>query len=453
MSLRRTVLPGLIALAASLAFAAEPGAGIGRTMTLLETSTPQHRNTVRVLFYGQSITMQDWWKLVAAHLRGRYPHADLIIENRALGGFASPLLRRAMVHDIPLFAPDLIIFHDYGGEPEYEEIIRWIRANTTSEMLLQTDHVTWLPNPAGGDSEKDLKSYNWHEKHCREWLPALARKYSLGLVDVREPWKTHLSANKLQPKDLLRDGVHLNAAGDALMAELVIGALRPSRPSVPGPVMDHQPVWQAGRLALDFDGNRVDILAARSGRQPYTRARILIDGRPPSAFPELYAITRPSDSVAVDWPFVIRIDHSAPLIVEDWFLTVTGTDDANKVVRFAVRGSVTGADGEGLSTERFVSKSGRVVIDPADWHLNRATEYSKKMTPAGSICRWRVAPMFLDIYEPPVVGDRTRDYPVTIAAGLPNGKHRLELIAETPEPPLLESVRVYRPLPPGPPEN
>lgn len=435
---------GLIVLAASLAWGAEPGVGIERTMTLLESSTPQHRNTVRVLFYGQSITMQDWWKVVAAKLRQRYPYADLVIENRALGGFASPLLRRAMVHDIPLFAPDLIVFHDYGGEPEYEEILRWIRSNTTAEMLLQTDHVTWLPNPAGGDSEKELKSYNWHEKHCREWLPEMARKYGLGLVDVREPWKRHLAANRLQPKDLLRDGVHLNAAGDALMAELVLRSFVP-RSLTSSPVQDQPAVWRDGRLTLDFEGNRVDLMASRGGRQPYTRARVLIDGKPPSAFPELYAITRPSDGIAVDWPFVIRVDRNAPLLVEDWFLTVTETDAANKVVRFTVRGSQTGADGEGISTQRFVSKSGRVVIDPSDWHLNRATELRKKTTPVGSVCRWRVLPLFTDTYEPPVIGDRTRDYPVTVASGLPNGKHRLELVAETPEAPLLESIRVYRP--------
>lgn len=435
---------GLIVLAASLAWSAEPGAGIERTMTLLESSTPQHRNTVRVLFYGQSITKQDWWKVVAAHLRQRYPHADLVIENRAIGGFASPQLRRTMVHDIPGFAPDLIIFHDYGGEPEYEEILRWIRSNTTAEMLLQTDHITWLPNPAGGESEKDLKSYNWHEKHCREWLPEMAQKYGLGLLDVREAWRRHLAENNLQPKDLLRDGVHLNAAGDALMAELVIRSLSP-RPLGNNPVTDHKALWSNGRLTLDFEGNRVNLIAARGGRQPYTRARILIDGKPPSAFPELYAITRPSDSLAVDWPFVIRVDHNSPLLIEDWFLTITETDAANKVVRFSVRGSRTGPDGEGLSTERFVSKSGRVVLDPADWHLNRAAEYSKKTTPAGSICRWQVVPMFSDSYEPPVIGDRTRDYSVTIANGLPNGKHRLELIADTPEAPLLESIRVYRP--------
>jgi len=41
------------------------GAGVQRTMTLLATSTPQHRNKVRILVYGQSISEQDWWKRLA----------------------------------------------------------------------------------------------------------------------------------------------------------------------------------------------------------------------------------------------------------------------------------------------------------------------------------------------------------------------------------------------------
>jgi hypothetical protein len=35
------------------------GVGIQRTMTLLATSTPQHRNKVKILVYGQSISKQD----------------------------------------------------------------------------------------------------------------------------------------------------------------------------------------------------------------------------------------------------------------------------------------------------------------------------------------------------------------------------------------------------------
>ena len=44
-----------------------------RTMRLLATSTPEQRHTVRILFYGQSITEQKWAKLVEEDLRRRFP--------------------------------------------------------------------------------------------------------------------------------------------------------------------------------------------------------------------------------------------------------------------------------------------------------------------------------------------------------------------------------------------
>ena len=71
-----------------------------RSLTLLATSTPQRRHRVRVLFYGQSITEQDWWKSVASHLRTTYPHADLVIENRAIGGHAAQLLVKTAEADL-----------------------------------------------------------------------------------------------------------------------------------------------------------------------------------------------------------------------------------------------------------------------------------------------------------------------------------------------------------------
>ena len=41
-------------------------------------------------------------------------------------------------------------------------------------------------------------------------------------------------------------------------------------------------------------------------------------------------------------------------------------------LRFEVYGSRTGPDGGGVSNERFVSRSGRVVIEPDDWGVKRA---------------------------------------------------------------------------------
>ena len=106
------------------------GLGVQRAMTLLATSTPQRRNHVRVLFYGQSITEQEWSKQVAQGLRKRFPDADLEIENRAIGGFAAQLLIRPAEHDLYPFYPDLVIFHVFGANQQYEQIIKSIRSRT-----------------------------------------------------------------------------------------------------------------------------------------------------------------------------------------------------------------------------------------------------------------------------------------------------------------------------------
>ena len=64
----RLFLAALLVTAGS-AVAADPppelGKNVQRTMRLLATSTPEHRNTVRILFYGQSITEQRWAAEVA----------------------------------------------------------------------------------------------------------------------------------------------------------------------------------------------------------------------------------------------------------------------------------------------------------------------------------------------------------------------------------------------------
>jgi hypothetical protein len=108
---------------------------------LLATSTPQRRNHVRILFYGQSITVQAWTKQVEADLRARFPHADLEVANKAIGGFASQLLKRPAEHDLYPFYPDLLVFHVYGSHEDYDAIIKATRSRTTAEVLMQKDHV------------------------------------------------------------------------------------------------------------------------------------------------------------------------------------------------------------------------------------------------------------------------------------------------------------------------
>ncbi len=91
------------------------GRHIQRSMTLMAASTPQKRNTVRILYYGQSITGQRWSDRVDAWLRKTYPNTDFVTANLALGGFASRLLVRTAEYDVIPFYPDLLVFRVYGS--------------------------------------------------------------------------------------------------------------------------------------------------------------------------------------------------------------------------------------------------------------------------------------------------------------------------------------------------
>jgi hypothetical protein len=59
------------------------GQNVQRTMRLLATSMVEKRNTVRLLFYRQTITEQKWEKIIQEDLPRRFTHANLI-ENCAL---------------------------------------------------------------------------------------------------------------------------------------------------------------------------------------------------------------------------------------------------------------------------------------------------------------------------------------------------------------------------------
>jgi hypothetical protein len=132
----------------------------------------------------------------------------------------------------------------------------------------------------------------------------------------------------------------------------------------------------------------------------------------------------------VDWPAINRISNVKPLLIEDWTLRVIESKDSDFRVRFQVTGSRTGPDGEGISTERFVSRSGRVAIEPGDWAMKRAFDLKHQATPPGFEIHWNVEGQFADVYREQRVEDPSKEYRKTLALGLANGPHTLELIAE-----------------------
>jgi hypothetical protein len=149
--------------------------------------------------------------------------------------------------------------------------------------------------------------------------------------------------------------------------------------------------------------------------------------------------------VGVDWPAIIQVSWEKPLIVEDWTARITEINNDASQFKFDVFGSKTGFDGSGVSDRKFVSNSGRVVIEPSNWWLKSAYELSGKPTPEGFQIKWQVKPMFVDEYVAPRIEDSSREYFTTLAQNLSNSKHTIEIISDKNQVVPVDAFRVYQP--------
>lgn len=443
---------------APLPESAEPGAKIQRTMGLLATSTPEHRNRVRILFYGQSVTVGTWSKEVTDWLRHQYPNADLETENRAIGGFEASALIRTAEADLYPFYPDLMIFHVYSGVKtgELEEIVARTRKRTTAEILIRTPHFRWPKDLArdGSAETPAARGLNAADEEQSVKIREIAAKYGCELCDVRQRWRAYMAENAFFPKDLLADSVHLNPQGHHLMAALVKahlvyrGKFDPSSWSKTiHDVLPGDPSLKTGAdgtLELQFDGNRVDILPAPCPGEP-VQAKVLLDGKAPSQCPGVMCFTRPSNAPGVWWPAIMRVEHREPLVAEKWTLRTIKSDVEAKQIEFEVTGSQTGADGSGTSDKPFASRSGRVVIEPKSWNVQFALKYRKLALPTGFQVTWEAKSQGLDVYDAPKAEQPDRQYLTTLVQGMPSGKHVLRLVPQGNRPIPIRALRVYRP--------
>jgi hypothetical protein len=333
------------------------GANIPRTVTLLATSNPTRRHTVKILLYGQSITRGMERSPLEPELRKRFPHANLLFENRAISGFSADQLVRSAAIDIPLSYPDLVIFHVYGAtSPAYERILADIRRRTTAEIMIWTDHY----GNAGTPGDNEYQAQIAREDDASNIVRALSIKYGCELVDARAAWKAFLAANPaVKHTDFLSDNVHLNARGKALMTAILLRHFR-LQPAARHDWLQTVRSYEAKRqpdegaddeivfsgtpwkirgadavghspesvLKLTFTGNRIDVLPGAVDGLALGSAKILIDGRPPSAHPELYAFTLPTPAFGADYqPGIRRVTARAPLVVEDWILRITSASE------------------------------------------------------------------------------------------------------------------------------
>jgi hypothetical protein len=239
-------------MAAKCSDVSEPGFAPFEAIRRLATTGEE----VRVLVYGQSISEQVWWQEVRDWLRAQYPGGRLVMEEHARGGCAAQCLigREAWFLDgqtsnrVPgdVFAwnPHLIIFNVTGRHDDYETLIKGFKQGCSAfddhpvasarcrpsarfpdykpaEVLIQTAHrVNDVDYRDRLPMVPPVPEDEWEYWMSTVWIPGVARRHGATVVPVWERWWDYLQANKLKATDLLIDGVHLNDAGNKLMAAL-----------------------------------------------------------------------------------------------------------------------------------------------------------------------------------------------------------------------------------------
>ncbi len=410
---------------------------VSRTAHLLITpSGVVPRREVRILVYGQSISVQNWWNDVRRFLDSRYPQVRIDMVNRAIGGFSTERLKLMVDNDVVSFYPDLILLHDYGNERDYERIIQIIRSRTTADLALQTDHIGVGQN------------VSWHDRHAQLTLPALCAKYNLALIDVRAGWKAYLKQNQLEPQALLTDNVHLNDHGNYLMAGIIKRHLEALPVAAePSPAVR---VLRAGAdftvrnntLRLPLIGNRIDLVWEPSA-SPEGATTVLVDGQKPSTQLGCYYATHPARK-----PNGFFLTHIGQALMvqlggrpqaEEWTLSITVVDTVRQQLRFRLQGSQTGDDGAGRSDSLFTSSSGRIRIAPDAWFIRRNPgDFSQyAWLKPGDTLRWRVVNMCQDVVR------QAGAAPITAVQGIANKSHLFELKGKAVSG--LREIHVYRP--------
>jgi hypothetical protein len=426
---------------------------IQRTMNLLKTSTPEKRNTVRILVYGQSLSAQDWWLEVKNYFEEQFPHANLIMNNKSIGGFASQFLIKTVKRDILDFYPDLVIFHVFGSDHFYEQVLIQMRSLTSTEIVIWNDpQIKPEPN-------------KWHEKMSYEIIPSFAVKYKCMLIDLRTPINKLVKENNLVYADeFTRDGLHFNETGCKMLSSMIIPHLVYDSKNEPDPdgllkvyEVGKDIQWSNGELELPFEGNRIDVVTTHNPTSDNI-CSVFIDGKKPSEFAEAYNHSRPNDNGDKGWIWKVaapvRIQRKAPWINETFTLTFDSINYETRFFTYHVEGSECGYDGKGNYREDFLSNSSRVflpandVLDsiPGDWHVFRSFDITKFQIQKGYQTTWITYMMGSDHFVPNPEKDPTIENSTTLFKGIKNGKHTLKLVGDGADNPEIKMIKVYKPL-------
>jgi hypothetical protein len=157
-------------------------------------------------------------------------------------------------------------------------------------------------------------------------------------------------------------------------------------------------------------------------------------------------------------PTNFRTYYTGPNMLEEtWDLTFTHVSPDRKHFRYRLCGSRTGPDGEGDSESEFVSKSGRIAISPKDivpvWDKPGVVWKPSDSVPVAlsgpAVLAWSIRPDYRDEVrgtdaQSPDGNSIPFTY-VTVADGLPCGRHELTVIPLDGQVFAITAVEVHKP--------
>jgi lysophospholipase L1-like esterase len=186
----------------------------------------------KAAFLGDSITEQGWNHTngyVRLALKGLAAN-DINIEAVPAGisGHKSNDMLKRLDHDVLSKKPDWLllscgvndVWHGAKGVPldQYKENIRQIvdqaQAAGIKVMILT---ATVIGEELDNENNKKLAFYN-------DFLRKLARSKKCRLADLNRMFQDEIERSKSKEKVLTKDGVHMNAAGDQVMATGILKA-------------------------------------------------------------------------------------------------------------------------------------------------------------------------------------------------------------------------------------
>lgn len=471
-----SALPALGALLELPPFEPDPAqvAYLQRSISLLNSGTPTHKPTFRLLFYGNSHVTRPWVYQLAADLQAAYPNVNFVVTNKALVAFDTARLTHTAVADIGGWQPDLVLVTSYGafGDPDLGEkndfipFYRRLRELTASDVLVFPSHPIY-------PEEANEPSAPIEDPELNPWYPDQDPIYTLFYVslptwvnasghcwaNIRTPWKEYLRLHGLVTTDLLaEDQWHTNDDGGQFM-RILLRAFLVGR-SFPTPMdpwnnarvrtatVGSDIHWDANALDLRFVGNRVDVVYESAPSADAPTFSVSVDGKDPKDVPEFYGFERASSSYGVIYPMpgVTEVQSEAPLLEEKWLLHINSINGSTGVVGYSLTGTKTGFDGNGSTQETFVSKSRRVRLQPDVVTAWWAYSQTQKIPPEDFNVEWNAVRRSVSTFKPHAAQTPILESTETLFLGTTDQvEHRLKIAPVAGDARGIRSIRVYSP--------